>query len=255
VNFFKRLRVRYILHRHPITHTLWQSVEDNLSLLQALSPVEKAHLRELSTLFLYEKNFVAAQGFQLTDAICVSIAAQACLPILRLGFNCLSGWREVIVYSEAFRVSRDSVDAAGIVHQQEQILAGESWARGPLIVSWADVERDRLESHAGRNVVIHEIAHKLDALNGSTNGFPPLHPAMSISQWSDVLNAAYQHLVQRLEHHHHTSINAYAATSPAEFFAVISEYFFCAPDILHTHYADVYQQLQLYYQQNPLLRQ
>jgi len=141
------------------------------------------------------------------------------------------------------------------VHQQEQILAGESWTRGPLIVSWADVERDRLESHAGRNVVIHEIAHKLDALNGSTNGFPPLHPAMSIAQWTETLNAAYQHLVQRLEHHHYTSINAYAATSPAEFFAVISEYFFCAPEILQTHFADVYQQLQLYYQQNPLLRQ
>jgi len=61
-------------------------------------------------------------------------------------------------------------------------------------------------------------------------------------------------LVQRVEHRHRVCINPYAATSPAEFFAVISEYFFSEPEILHTHFADVYQQLQLYYRQNPLRR-
>lgn len=255
MNIFKRAYVRYILHRHAIAHDLWRDITENRAFLRGMSAVEKARLRELSTLFLYEKHFVGAQGLQLTPAMSASIAAQACLPILGLGFNCLSGWSDVIVYPDAFVVSRDSVDAAGVVHHQQQVLAGESWSRGPLIVSWADVEQDQLGFDSGRNVVIHEIAHKLDVLNGSNNGFPPLHAAMSIPQWSKTLGDAYQQLVQRVEHHHHACINPYAATSPAEFFAVVSEYFFCAPETLHNHFAEVYQQLQLYYRQDPLLRQ
>lgn len=252
MNIFKRIRVRYILRRHAIPHQLWHETIGSWAFLQGMSAIEKAHLRELSTLFLHEKNFTGGHGFQLTDAMRVAIAAQACLPVLRLGFNCLSGWTEVIVYPDAFRVSRDAVDAAGVVHHEERALAGESWSRGPLIVSWADVEQDRLDT--GRNVVIHEIAHKLDVLNGSANGFPPLHAGMSIPQWSSVLSEAYQRLSSRVEHQHRPCIDPYAASSPAEFFAVISEYFFCAPAILHKHFADVYQQLQLYYRQNPLSR-
>ncbi|HEY8159276.1 MAG TPA: M90 family metallopeptidase [Methylobacter sp.] len=142
----------------------------------------------------------------------------------------------------------------GVVHHQEQALIGESWARGPLILSWDAVERDRQDQQSGRNVVIHEIAHKLDILNGSANGFPPLHYGMDIPQWTTSLNTAYQSLVQRVEHHHRACIDPYATTNPAEFFAVISEYFFCAPETLHTHFADVYQQLQLYYRQDSLRR-
>ena len=219
-----------------------------------MTAVEKAHLRELTTLFLHEKKFFGAQELQLTDAMCLIIAAQACLPVLGLGIGCLSGWTGIIVYPGAFRVSRDERDAAGVIHHQEQALIGESWSRGPLILSWEDVERDMQGKQSGRNVVIHEIAHKLDMLNGPADGFPPLHHGMAVTEWSTSLSAAYESLVREVEHHHLACINPYAATSPAEFFAVISEYFFCAPEILHTHFADVYRQLKLYYRQNPLLR-
>ncbi len=255
MNIFKRARIRYILHRHAIAHSLWSEVTGKLTVLQGMTAVEKAHLRELTTLFLREKQFTGVQGFQLTDTMCLFIAAQACLPALGLGIGCLSGWTEIIVYPGAFRISRDDRDAAGVVHHQEQALIGESWSRGPFIVSWDDVERDMQGKESGRNVVIHEIAHKLDMLNGPADGYPPLHQCMAVTKWSTALNAAYEGLVRQVEHHHRICINPYAATSPAEFFAVISEYFFCAPEILHTHFADVYQQLQLYYRQNPLLRQ
>lgn len=254
MNFFKRARIRYILHRHSIAHNLWLEASQQLAVLQGMSAVEKAHLRELSTLFLHEKKFFGAQEFQLTDVMCLVIAIQACLPVLGLGIDCLSGWIEIIVYPSAFRVNRDEMDAVGVVHHQEQVLAGESWSRGPLIVSWDDVERDIQNGHTGRNVVIHEIAHKLDMLNGAADSFPPLHNGMIVTEWSMALSAAYESLVRRVEHHHRLCINPYAATSPAEFFAVISEYFFCAPELLHANFADVYQQLRLYYRQNPLRR-
>ena len=254
MNIFKRARTRYILHRHAIAHNLWREVTEKLAVLQEMTAVEKAHLRELTTLFLHEKKFFGAQELQLTDTMCLIIAAQACLPALELGLDCLSGWTEIIVYPGAFLINRDETDAAGVVHHQEQVLIGESWSRGPLIMSWDDVERDMQAKQSGRNVVIHEIAHKLDMLNGPADGFPPLHHGMAVAEWSTPLNTAYESLVQQVEHHHHACINSYAATSPAEFFAVISEYFFCAPEILQSHFANVYQQLQLYYQQNPLLR-
>lgn len=255
MNIFKRAHIRYILHRHAISHNLWAEVIEKLVVLQGMTAVEKAHLRELTTLFLHKKQFVGVQELQLTDAMCLIIAAQACLPVLGLGIGYLSGWTEIIVYPGAFRISRDERDATGVVHHQEQALIGESWSRGPLILSWDDIERDMQgRQSAGHNVVIHEIAHKLDVLNGPADGFPPLHHGMAIIEWSILLSAAYESLVRQLDHHHRTCINPYAATSPAEFFAVISEYFFCAPEILHTHFGDVYQQLQLYYRQNPLRR-
>lgn len=254
MNIFKRARTVYILHRYAIPHDVWLDVVENMALLKNMSAVEKAHLREVCTLFLHEKNLVGAQNLRLSPAMRVSIAVQACLPILRFGMACLSGWTDVVVYPGAFRVSRDSMDEAGVVHRREQVLSGESWSRGPLVLSWADLERDRLDIHSGQNVAIHEIAHKLDALNGSVNGFPPLHPEMSIPHWTEAMSNAYQNLTRDLELGHRPVINPYAATSPAEFFAVISEYFFCAPEILHSHFAEVYRQLQLYYRQDPLLR-
>jgi Mlc titration factor MtfA (ptsG expression regulator) len=254
MNIFKRAWIRYLLHRHAIAHGLWVDVTEKLPVLQGMSAVEKAHLRELTTLFLHEKRFVGVQGLQLTDAMCLTVATQACLPALSFGMGCLSGWIDIIVYPGAFRISRDEMDMAGIVHHQERALVGESWSRGPLVLSWEDVERDSHGAQPGRNVVIHEIAHKLDMLNGPADGFPPLHYRMPITEWTSALSAAYESLVQRVEHHHRVCIDPYAATSPAEFFAVISEYFFCAPEVLSIHFAAVYRQLELYYRQSTLLR-
>lgn len=255
MNFFQRTLIRRILRRHAVSAAIWRQTVDGLNLFQGLSSVDKAHLREFCTLFLHEKNLVAAQGLDLTDAMRLTIAAFASLPVLHLGFQCLSGWTDVVVYPGAFRVSRDAVDAAGVVHRQEQVLSGESWSRGPLIISWADVARECREVRAGRNVVIHEIAHKLDVLNGSCNGYPPLHHTMSIPDWTETMAAAYGSLCRELEEGLYTRIDAYAATSPAEFFAVASEYFFCAPQLLQSCYGEVFRQLELYYRQHPLLRQ
>jgi hypothetical protein len=254
MNIFKRIRTRYILHRYAIPLDQWLEATEKLPALQGLTAVEKAHLRALTALFMREKKFVGVQELQLTDAMCLLIAVQACLPVLKLGLSCLTGWTDIVVYPGAFRVSKEIRDAAGVVHHEQRALIGESWVRGPIILSWDDVEQDMQESRSGRNVVIHEIAHKLDMLNGPADGFPPLHSGMTAVDWAASLSVAYESLVQRVEHHHRICINPYAAASPGEFFAVISEYFFCAPETLNTHFADVYRQLSIYYRQNPLER-
>jgi Mlc titration factor MtfA (ptsG expression regulator) len=183
----------------------------------------------------------------------IAIAAQACLLILNLDIDYFDNWAEVIVYPGAFRVNHEQRDANGLVHNEASILSGESWLRGPVILSWEDVERDSYHAHTGRNVVLHEFAHKLDGRNGVANGLPPLRHGMKQNDWSAALSASYEALCKQVETGHTTLINAYAATNPAEFFAVVSEYFFTAPDMLEKCCPAVHGQLMMFYRQ-PQLR-
>jgi len=252
MRYFKRYQTLRVLQKHPIPDRDWRAVSDRLPLLQHLTSGEKAELRKLTTLFLHDKHFNGVQGMEITPEVQITIAVQACLEILKLGLDAFSGWVEIVVYPGAFRISREQTDELGLVSKDDNVLSGEAWGQGPVILSWEDVARDSFDSHPGSNVVIHEFAHKLDMLNGRANGMPPLHPAMPIQDWTDALSGAYHDLLQRLEQGQHPRINPYAATNPAEFFAVICEYFFTAPQLLHQHEAAVYEQLRTYFLQDPL---
>ncbi len=254
MKLFPRYHALRILRRHPIADEAWFGVTRRIDLVQALAPVERARLRELATLFLHAKRFTGVQGLTITDDIRISVAAQACLEILNLDPDAFIGWVEIVVYPGAFRVARETRDEDGIVHEEANALSGESWSRGPVILSWEDICRDSFSPRPGRNVVIHEFAHKLDMLNGRANGMPPLHPDMPITDWTAALSEAFDRLRCRVEHHHRPHINAYAATNAAEFFAVICEYFFTAPETLHKYCPEVYRQLETYFQQDTLER-
>ncbi len=189
--WLKRLHILYLLRRHPIPFDLWEAVIHKATLLHGLSSVEKARLRELATLFLHRKTITGAHGLQVTDEMAVIIAAQATLPILELGLCYYDGWVEVILYPGAFRVTHDNIDPNGLILREAHTLSGESWLRGPVILSWEDVEHDLHTPYPGHNVVVHEFAHKLDMLNGRANGMPPLHPRMEIREWVKALSSAY----------------------------------------------------------------
>lgn len=254
MKWLEHQRIRYTLSHHPIPHEAWESLMREADIFSGLNAVERAHLRELTTLFLHRKSLSGVQGLTVSTEMALAVAAQACLLILKLGLNYYDGWVEVVIYPGAFRVARDSADATGLVWHQEQALSGESWSRGPVILSWDDVANDIDSPRTGHNVVVHEFAHKLDMLNGSANGLPPLHPDMARQQWTEAFSAAFDHLQQQLAHHHRPGINAYGATAPAEFFAVASEYFFTAPQTLQHQNMAVYDQLELFYRQAPATR-
>ena len=250
---FKHWQTTRILRKHAIPNQLWIETTASLPLINVLNLNEKERIRELATLFIYEKSFSGAHDFVVTGEMQVVIAAQACLEIMHLGLSAFDGWKEIIIYPGAFRVTRNTHDEMGLVTTQDNVLSGEAWGLGPVILSWDNVAQDSFHSHTGHNVVIHEFAHKLDMLNGRANGMPPLHPDMHIEEWTHSLSQAYIKLTQRVEHHH-AKINAYAITNPAEFFAVICEYYFTAPDILLNRYPEVYHQLKRYFRQDPIER-
>lgn len=254
MHWLKRQRVRYTLHHHPIDFEIWEHALSENAIFGGLSSVEKAHLRELTTLFLQQKKLIGVQGLALNTNMAVCIAAQACLPILKLGLDFYDGWIEVLIYPGLFRVKREATNAVGLVEQEEHVLSGEAWSKGPVIIAWEEVCAELATSAKGHSVVIHELAHKLDMLNGAANGMPPLHRDMARARWTSALSDAFDSLSHDLAHHHKTHINAYASTSPAEFFAVVSEYFFVAPAVLQTYYPEVYEQMSLFYRQDPAQR-
>src|SRR5256714_13977475 len=137
MGFFRDGRCRRVRRRASLDEALWARVASRLSYLRGLSKEEAARLRELVVLFLAEKEMHGAHGFRLTDEVRLSIAAQACLPILNLGLDVYNGWVGVVVYPGEFRVRKEEMDEHGIVHTFDEELAGEAWPGGPAILSWA----------------------------------------------------------------------------------------------------------------------
>ena len=245
-------RRRKQLERARIPDLEWRTTVANLPLLEGLNTAELERLRDLATLFLHEKVLEPAGGLELTADMGPLIAAQACLPILHLGLDCYEGWSSVILYPEGFLTHHEYTDPNGLVHSVHRPLIGEAWERGPVILSWADI-LDTLDE-PGLNVVIHEMAHKLDMLTGDVNGLPPLHPGMKIADWSRAFNTAYEQLCREVDRGRPTVLDPYAAESPGEFFAVISEAFFEAPRPVAETWPAVYEQLSVFYRQDPLAR-
>jgi MtfA peptidase len=248
--WFKKWQREKILRHSQFTDRDWDEAFQRLKLLHRLSEKEKVNLKQLAILFLHYKSLEVVGDIELNTTMQLAIALQACLPILNLGLDWYDGWVSVVIYPGAFSKKAIEMDAFGIEHERRVNLSGESWLHGPVILSLDDVMHDGEENR--ENVVIHEFAHKLDMINGSANGFPPLHKNMSIQQWSEVFNHAYKDLIMHQQGHDPIPINPYAATSPAEFFAVLSEYFFEKPAILVQHYPDIYDMLAQFYRQNPL---
>ncbi len=248
-------RRKRILARLAIEPALWQSVLDSLPILKGLSVEETERLRERSLLFLHAKRLTALPGVELDLTSRLRLAAQAELPLLHLAdLDWYQGFHEIVIYPDDFHSPQKHRDSAGVMHEWDGEHSGEAWLQGPVILAMPGVQQSG--TWEGYNLVIHELAHKLDMLNGDANGLPPLHRTMRIEDWAHAMQNAYDSLNTTLDAdpHAHTAIDPYAAENPAEFFAVTSEYFFSAPDVLHEAYPDVYRQLAAFYRQDPLTR-
>jgi Mlc titration factor MtfA (ptsG expression regulator) len=240
---------RRVLGRHAIDDGLWRRTVLGLPFLGELERDDAARLRELTLLFLAEKAFSGAQGLEPTDAMRVAIAAQASLLILNLGLDWYDDWVGIVVYPGDFRVRRRDVDDTGVVHEWNDTLAGEAMPGGPVVLSW-----DSAAHATEMNVVVHEFAHKLDMRNGAADGLPPLHADMDRRAWHDAFRVAYDGVCDAIDRGRETWLDPYAAEHPSEFFAVLSEAFFERPQETRRRYPDVYDQLRLFYRQDPARR-
>ena len=250
--FFENWQNNHIIKQSTITPAQWSDAFAALPLLKGLSSDEMQRLQELAILFCHNKVFEGVRGFEITPPMQLLVALQACLPILELGLDWYDGWTTLIIYPSGFAPKRMIRDEYGIEHFVQSSLGGEAWHRGPVVLAWDEVEYAGVID--GRNLVIHEFAHKLDMQNDAVNGFPPLHAGMDINAWSQAFSRGFDDFQHRCSLGENIGIDCYGATLPSEFFAVLSEVFFEKPGIIHRYYSDIYDLMVEFYRQDTMAR-
>jgi Mlc titration factor MtfA (ptsG expression regulator) len=231
--------------RKRVPEDAWRRAFDRPAWTRALDAAAAARLREFTERFLAEKAISPAGGLQLDEDERVLLAMLCCRPVLHLDFGWLGGWSEVIVYPGVFR--RPGMKRDGEIQSEHEVHAsGESWWRGPIVFSWADVLASVEHPRPGHDVVVHEIAHKLDGLHDGVDGAPRLHMD-DRRGWARDFQAAFDALCADLDAGREPPIDPYGASAHAEFFAVCSEYWFTAPEILTAAYPAVADRLAAFY--------
>ncbi len=228
----------------------WKEILARVPVLSRLSDSERGKLEDVTKVLLAEKHFEGAHGLAITDEMRVTISGQAALLILHRPHDYYPRLVSIILYPGQYVALHREETPIGVVVEGEQVRAGESWSRGAIVLSWEDVRADAAGIRPGRNVVLHEFAHQLDAENGDVDGVPVLPPDR-YPEWERVMSAEYARLRAAVEAGQSTFLNPYGATNPAEFFAVATEYFFTAPVRMREAVPDVYEQLRLFYRQDP----
>ena len=251
MNWWRRWRRARTLSQRAIPEPLWQLTLARFPFLACRADTDLARLRELSTLFLADKEFAGMQGLQVSDEMAVAIAAQACLPVLHLGLDWYDSFKGIVVHPDVVVARREHVDEDGIVHHYDEELSGEAMAGGPLMLSWHDVAEAGVSAQWGYNVVVHEFVHVLDLRDGLADGTPAIADREARAHWQQIIEAEYQVFCNRIDADEETLLDPYGAESVDEFFAVVSEVFFVAPADLLEEHPRMYELLRGFYRQDP----
>jgi MtfA peptidase len=237
--------------RRPVPDDLWKRTLVRYPFLQRHDAAAAAELRRLTSLFLDRKEFTCAGGLRLSDAMAVAVAAQAALPVLRLGLQHYDGFVGIVLHPEAVVARREVADETGVVHAYDETLSGEAMEGGPVMLAWPDVRRAGHSAAQAYNVVIHEFAHVLDMEDGAADGVPLLPADLPAQRWQTVLTAEWQALCARVDAEEQTVLDPYGTHGLEEFFAVASEGFFVNPTALRAEQPALYALLAEYYRQDP----
>ena len=229
-------------------------IQNNIQYYHHLNNEEKKRLHDLIQIFIAEKHWLGCNNLELTDEIRVMIAAHACLMILALPNDYFRNVNSIYVYPTTI-ISPES--PIGIFEvptspvKGPMPILGEAHHSGPVILVWDAVKRETRHPEHGHNVVYHEFAHKLDMLDDSADGTPPLTTPEEYQRWIEVCSKEYLEVCDKVEHGQPIFFDSYAATNESEFFAVVTEHFFCEPENMKHHHPKLYQVLQDFYRQDP----
>ena len=250
-----RLRLQHArrnkLFIKPLRPEWIQLLEINVAIYNLLPESLRKELHGRINIFLDEKEFIGCAGLQISDEIRITIAGNACLLLLKRDKRCFPGFTSILVYPDTY-VTRE-VQYDGLVEvNKDSVRAGESWHRGPIVLSWADVMRGTQNHSEGHNVVLHEFAHKLDEANEIMDGLPVLRDSSHYAEWAEVLSKEYESHLIRVDKGTDTVIDEYGAVSPPEFFAVATESFFEKPKQMKKKHPELYDELKEYYKLDPV---
>ena len=248
--WLQRCRRRIVAQPLPVE---WRRIlEQRVPLAARLPAPLRGELESRLKVFLAEKNFIGCDGLQVTDEMRVTVAAQASMLVMGQPGAPYPNLRDILLYPGPFVVERVRPQPSGVLQEQRQVLTGESWSRGQVVLSWPDAAAGAADPQDGQNVVIHEFAHQLDQEKGYANGAPHLGGRERLRRWSDTMAREFAQLQWQAESGIPALLNAYGATEPAEFFAVASEVFFEQPHEMATAHPALYGELRDFYRVDPI---
>ncbi|MCP4867477.1 MAG: zinc-dependent peptidase [Proteobacteria bacterium] len=247
----KRRRER--VKAEPFPNVWEEAIVEHVHYWELLNEADRAELRGHVQVLLDEKDFEGAGGLEITDEIRVVIAAQAAVLLLHREHDYFPRLRSIVVYPHAYEAPGQD-DRPGEIGEGAQGRLGESWLHGTVVLSWNSVLGGATNPVDAQNVVFHEFAHQLDSELPSSAGAPRLPQRKLYAAWARVMGEAYEELHEDLERHRKTLLRDYAATNAAEFFAVVTEYFFERPNALKRRYPELYALFARYYAQDPAER-
>jgi MtfA peptidase len=236
----------------------WRAIlSANMAHFGLLDQAEQQHLTELTQVFIAEKAWEGCNGLELTDEIRVTIAGQACLLLLGFEHDLYRNVETILVYPSTVipRRAEEPMFARPTIVSEVMPLIGEAHGRGPVILTWDAVRRGGIHPELGHNVVYHEFAHKLDMLDDSVDGTPPLESREQYRAWVEVCTREYEQLRERSERGEPTLLDPYGGTDVGEFFAVATECFFDRPVELSENHPDLYAVLSEFYRQDTAARE
>jgi Mlc titration factor MtfA (ptsG expression regulator) len=251
-NWLKRWR-RQRITSTPFPAAWLDYLERNVAHYPLLASDEQQKLRRDTQIFVAEKNWEGCAGLEVTDEMRVTIAAQACLLLLAFDDQLFDRVLSILLYPREYVVP-DAHRLAGGEIVTSGIRLGEAWYRGPVVLSWAEVQYDCQHLGHGRNVVWHEFAHQLDMLDRTIDGTPPLRSRQQYQRWSAVMTAELARLREARRRHQPVVIDPYGATNESEFFAVVTECFFDRPTLLAHEHPELYDLLAEFYEQDTAAR-
>jgi MtfA peptidase len=228
-------------------------VQRHIVFFHRLSPGDRAELLGHIQVFLAEKRFEGCGGFEITDEVRVTIAAQACLLLLHRRTDYFPGLLTVLVYPLTYMAEEKRQIGEHLWEEGTVTRLGETGRRmGSLVLSWGAIKHGAADPSDGKNVVLHEFAHQLDFENDAADGVPGLATREQQIAWADVMRSEFASLRAADETGVPTLLDTYGATDPAEFFAVSVEAFFEQPRALRGRHPKLYAELMNYFQQDPV---
>jgi Mlc titration factor MtfA (ptsG expression regulator) len=232
--------------------TVWpELVARQVPLVARLSAPDQERIYRLMQLFLREVPIEGCAELEVTEEIRVTIAAQACLLLLKMPYPKYTRVDRVLVYPSSFVPKTVGLYGSGQVVRPDVPARGQAWQSGVVILGWDSVQHDTIIATDGDNVVLHEFAHMLDAEDGGIDGMPVLDSASAYRAWAALLSTKFAEHVARVERGERTTLNAYGAENRAEFFAVATEAFFEKPVQLRKDQPDLYALLVDFFKLDP----
>jgi hypothetical protein len=230
----------------------WQAhLDANVAMAGRLDAAMQERLRDLAVVFIDEKSWEGCGGLEMTDEVRVTVAAQACLLLLGREHSLYEDVETILVYPSTM-ISPGGRRDGLVVHEEGQVILGQAHGNGgPVLLAWDDVLEGGKEI-GKRNVVIHEFAHKIDMVDGTVDGTPPLPDRAAREAWARICSEAFLELQARVEAGKRTFIDEYGATNEAEFFAVASEHYWCQPKKLERNEPELYELLRGFYRFDPV---